>query len=88
MLNRSIKVQNKLGMHARPCSLLVKTTSMYQSNVKIVKDDMEVNGKSIMGVMMLAAEHGSTLDFFVDGPDEEFVMSKIIDLFSGKFGEE
>ena len=88
MIRKTIVVKNKLGLHARPCSMLVKEVSIYQSQIKIIKDDMEVNGKSIMGVMMLAAEQGSELEFVVDGADEDIVITKIIELFDQKFGEE
>lgn len=88
MIRKKIKVKNKLGLHARPCSMLVKELSVFQSKVKIIKDDMEVNGKSIMGVMMLAAEQGAVLEFVVDGPDEEMAFTKISELFKNKFGEE
>ncbi|MDD3052021.1 MAG: HPr family phosphocarrier protein [Candidatus Cloacimonetes bacterium] len=88
MVSKFVVIRNKLGLHARPCSLVVKTASMYQSKVMIIKDDMEVNAKSIMGLMMLAAEQGSQIELIVDGPDEEFVMTKLIDLFESRFGEE
>jgi len=88
MLERKIKVINKLGLHARPSSLLVKLAIKFRSEVKIKKDEMEVNGKSIMGVMMLAAECGSDLTFILDGVDEIEAMEQIENLFLSKFDED
>jgi len=88
MLKKTIKVINKLGLHARPSSLLVKTAIKFRSDLKIIKDDMEVNGKSIMGVMMLAAECGSELTIILDGVDEEEAFQQIESLFASKFEEE
>lgn len=88
MTKKTIEVKNKLGLHARPCALLVKTASRYRSDLLIKKDNIEVNGKSIMGVMMLAAEYGSELDLVANGVDEEFLIAEIEELFETKFGEE
>lgn len=88
MIRKKIKIINKLGMHARPATMIVKAATKYRSEFKIVKDDMEINGKSIMGVMTLAAEFGSELELIADGPDEEFLIKEISELFSSKFGEE
>lgn len=75
-------------MHARPATMIVKAATKYRSNFKIKKDDMEINGKSIMGVMTLAAEYNSELELVADGIDEEYLMKEIAELFSSKFGEE
>lgn len=75
-------------MHARPATMIVKAATKYRSEFKIVKEDMEINGKSIMGVMTLAAEFGSELELIADGPDEEYLIKEIAELFSTKFGEE
>ncbi|MCK9329286.1 MAG: HPr family phosphocarrier protein [Candidatus Cloacimonetes bacterium] len=88
MIRKKITIQNKLGLHARPCSLLVKTVNKFRSDVKIQKDDMLVNGKSIMGVMMLAAEHNSEIELIIDGVDEEDTLDAVVDLFNSKFDEE
>lgn len=88
MIRKKILVQNKLGLHARPCSLLVKTANKFRSDFKIQKDDMLINGKSIMGVMMLAAEYNSELELIIDGVDEEDTLSAIEDMFNSKFDEE
>jgi phosphocarrier protein HPr len=88
LTQRKVKITNKLGLHARPASLLVKTAVRFKSEVTIAKDDMEVNGKSIMGVMMLAAEKGSTLTITTAGADEEKAAEAIIRLVESKFDEE
>ncbi|MDR1784514.1 MAG: HPr family phosphocarrier protein [Endomicrobium sp.] len=82
MKEKIIIVSNKMGLHARPAAMLVQTTAKYSSAVKILKDDFEVDAKSIMGVMTLAAGHGSTLKFVADGPDENEVLTAIKDLFA------
>ncbi len=87
MLERSVQVVNRNGVHARPAAEIVKAAARYASEITIVRDDLEVNGKSIMGVMMLAAECGSTLTLRAEGPDEEQALEAISTLISGKFGE-
>lgn len=82
-----LSVVNRAGLHTRPAATLVKLTSKYKSNVFIEKDGMRINGKSIIGVMTLAAEIGSTLLFEVDGPDETEATNEIINLFESGFGE-
>jgi phosphocarrier protein HPr len=86
-MERSVKIVNKNGLHARPAAELVKTASRFQSEITMVRDDLEVNGKSIMGVMMLAAECGAELLVRADGPDAEQAVSAIADLVARKFGE-
>mgnify|MGYP000947740237 CR=1 FL=1 len=81
-------VVNRLGMHARPAALFVKTASRYQSRIWVSKDDLEVNAKSIMGVMMLAAEPGSTLVIRADGPDEAEALAALAQLVADKFHED
>ena len=88
MIRKTIVIENKLGMHARPATLIVKAATKYRSEFKIRKDDMEINGKSIMGVMTLAAEYKSELELIADGVDEEYLIEEIAELFSSKFGEE
>jgi phosphocarrier protein len=81
-------IRNQLGLHARACALFVKTASKYKSEVLVARDDLEVNGKSIMGVMMLAAEEGATIRVRANGPDETEVIEAIRGLVDGKFGGE
>jgi phosphocarrier protein len=81
-------VVNRLGMHARPAALFVKTASRFQSRIWVSKDELEVNGKSIMGVMMLAAEPGSSLVIRADGPDEDEALEALARLVADKFHED
>jgi len=87
MTERSVEIVNKNGLHARPAAEIVKLSSRFQSEITIVRDDLEVNGKSIMGVMMLAAEFGSNILVRANGPDAEQAVSAIADLVAAKFGE-
>jgi phosphocarrier protein len=88
MIRKTIVIVNKLGMHARPATLIVKAATKYRSDFRFIKGDIEINGKSIMGVMTLAAEFGSELELVADGVDEEFLIDEISELFASKFGEE
>ena len=88
MLQKEFIIVNKLGLHARASALFVKTASRYFSEVKLAKEGVEVNGKSIMGIMMLAASKGSTVRLTVDGPDEAEAMQAIGELVENGFGEE
>ena len=87
MKEKVVKVSNKMGLHARPAAMLVQTSSKFQSSVKIFKDDFEVDAKSIMGVMTLAAAPGSELKFIAEGPDENEVLDAIEALFNSGFLE-
>jgi phosphocarrier protein HPr len=84
---RTVQIVNRQGLHARPAAEVVKTASKFQSDITIVREDLEVNGKSIMGVMMLAAECGAELVVRADGPDSEQAVQAIADLVARKFGE-
>ncbi len=86
-VERPVQIQNKHGLHARPAAEMVKTASRFQSDVTITRDDMEVNGKSIMGVMMLAAECGATITLRADGADAEAAVTALEALVDAKFGE-
>ena len=88
MSETELVIRNQLGLHARACALFVKTAARFQSNILVSRDDLEVNGKSIMGVMMLAAEEGSTIKVRADGPDESAALRAIAELVNGKFGGE
>ncbi len=87
MIEREATIVNPLGMHARPAAALVKLASGFTSDIEVVKDGMAVNGKSIMGVMMLAAECGSSVLVRTNGPDEEAAMRALLALVAGGFGE-
>jgi phosphocarrier protein len=88
MLQKDFAIVNKLGLHARASALFVKTASRFDSDVKLSKEGVEVNGKSIMGIMMLAASKGITVSLTVDGADEAEAMQVIGDLIVNGFGEE
>jgi phosphocarrier protein len=88
MLVEEFVIPNKLGLHARASALLVKTASRFQSEIKIEREDIEVNGKSIMGIMMLAAAKGCVIRVKIDGDDEEEAMSVLGELIRDGFGEE
>ena len=88
MSETELLIRNQLGLHARACALVVKTSSRFQSHITVVRDDLEVNGKSIMGVMMLAAEEGATIRVKADGPDEAEALAALTELVNGKFGGE
>ena len=88
MIEKEIKVINKSGLHARPAALLVKVTGKFKSEIFFEKDGYRVNGKSIMGVMTLAAEPGSTLMISADGVDEDDVIKAVEELFESKFNED
>ncbi len=87
MPERSVLIVNKNGLHARPAAEIVKLAAKFQSEIVVVKDDLDVNGKSIMGVMMLAAEHGSTITFRAEGADAEQALDALATLVANKFGE-
>ncbi len=85
---REVVVQNRNGLHARPAAMLVKTSSRFRSEIWVEKDGERVNGKSIMGLMMLAAGKGSKLNLLADGPDAEKAIEEVAALIENRFGEE
>lgn len=88
MISKVITIVNKLGLHARPATMLVKTAAKYSSKITLRKEDLSVDAKSIMGVLILAAQKGTKLTVLVDGPDEEDAMDEVEELFASGFGEE
>jgi len=87
MPERKVQIINKAGLHARPAAEIVKLAAKYASDITVVREDLEVNGKSIMGVMMLAAECGSTLQLKAEGPDAAEALDALERLIESKFGE-
>ncbi len=87
MIERQATIVNPLGMHARPAARLVKLASGFQSHIELVRDDLAINGKSIMGVMMLAAECGSAITIRAEGPDEAAAIDALVGLVADGFGE-
>jgi phosphocarrier protein len=88
MLKKDFLIINKLGLHARASALFVKTASRFAAEVRLAKEGVEVNGKSIMGIMMLAASKGTTVSLSVEGTDESEALQAIGDLITTGFGEE
>lgn len=88
MYSKEIVIKNSLGIHARPASLIVKALSNFKSNVTIEKNGIEVNAKSIMGLLMLACEQGSKIIVRADGIDEKEAVEKIEEIVENKFYEE
>lgn len=87
MAERSVQIVNKHGLHARPAAEMVKAAARYKCDITITRDDLEVNGKSIMGVMMLAAEYGASITLKADGPDADEALEALALLVSSRFGE-
>ena len=83
-----VQIVNKYGLHARPAAEFVKVAARFTSGVMVRKDGMEVNGKSIMGMMMLAAEQGSQLTIICDGEDAAQALDALEALIAGGFGED
>ena len=88
MVETEITVINRLGLHARAAAKFVSLASGFESEVSVARDGREVNGKSIMGVMMLAAAQGSVLHLRADGPDEAAALAGLSELINDRFGED
>ncbi|MBE7496109.1 MAG: HPr family phosphocarrier protein [Verrucomicrobiaceae bacterium] len=86
-LQKELTIRNKMGMHARPAAQFVKRASKYQCDVWVEKDDEPVNGKSIMGLMMLAAGRGETIKIITDGADAAAAMQDLEELVNSGFGD-
>ena len=84
---KELLVQNKMGIHARPAAMIVRVTNKYKAEIMVEKDDEQVNGKSIMGLMMLAAAKGSLVKFIATGDDAPQMLAELEQLFSRKFDE-
>ena len=87
MLQKTITISNKLGLHARASAKLTKLAGSFRCEVSMTRNDRRVNAKSIMGVMMLAAGLGAEVEIETDGPDEQQAMDAIVALINDKFGE-
>jgi phosphocarrier protein len=86
--SKEITITNRLGLHARPAALVVKAAGTFEAEVFLIKDDTRINAKSIMGVMMLAAEFGSALTIEAEGPDADLAVKAVAAVFATNFGEE
>lgn len=87
MLRREVEIINRLGLHARAAARLVTLAQTFVADIKIARNGQQVNGKSIMGVMMLAAARGSTIELIIDGNDEEQAMAHLVALINNRFDE-
>ncbi len=87
MIERQAHIVNQDGLHARPAAQIVKLANSFASEIELCKDGVSVNGKSIMGVMMLAAEFGSSITIRAHGPDAEQALEALVQLVEGGFGE-
>lgn len=88
MINKTVTISNKLGLHARAATKFVNMASGYESDVYLICNGQRADGKSIMGIMMLAAPQGTTLELEVTGADEKNAASALIQLINERFGEE
>ena len=88
MVRREVTIINKLGLHARAAARLVTLASRFESTVQLERNSKKVNGKSIMGVMMLAAGQGATIEIIAEGVDEEVALADLEALVQQRFGEE
>ena len=86
-LTKELVVQNKMGIHARPAAMIVRITNRFKADIFVEKDDEQVNGKSIMALMMLAAGKGSKVRFIASGPDAAQMLLELEQLFARKFDE-
>jgi phosphocarrier protein len=87
-IEKDIPIVNRLGLHARPAAMFVRIASRYRSEIWVSKEGEEVNGKSIMGLMMLAAGQGSTLHLRCEGPDADKAVQELEELIKSKFNED
>ncbi len=87
MISKEILIKNRLGIHARPAALFVQEAQRYKSKVVVSKDGLEVNGKSVMGLLLLAAEKGARILLRAEGPDEADALRALERLIEGGFGE-
>lgn len=88
MIEKIFTMKNKLGLHARPAAMFVILTTKFKSKVRVIRRDQEIDGKSIMGLMMLAVEKGAKLKIVINGEDEKQLMNELALLFERKFDEE
>ena len=88
MIERELVIMNRLGLHARACSVFVKEAARFASHIVVARDGLEVNGKSILGVMMLAAERGAEITLRTEGSDEVQALAALVKVVNDKFGEE
>jgi len=88
MVEKTVTIKNRAGIHARPAALLVQTANRFSANIFLEKDGEKINGKSIMGILTLAATYNSPIKIIADGSDEDDALQTICRLFETKFEEE
>lgn len=88
MIRQSIEIINKLGLHARAAAKFVTLAQRFDAEIKVINNSREVNGKSIMGVMMLAAAKGAVIELIIDGLDEQIAFKQLHDLINNRFDED
>ena len=88
MKTATVEIVNRLGLHARAATRLVKTASSFSSTIMLIRNDKRINGKSIMGVLTLAAAKGCTLTIEAEGPDEQDALDTLVQLIANRFGED
>jgi phosphocarrier protein HPr len=88
MVEKTVTIKNRAGIHARPAALLVQTANRFAANIFLEKDGEKINGKSIMGILTLAATYNSPIRIIADGSDEQDALQTICRLFETKFEEE
>ena len=87
MLQQTTIIVNKLGLHARAAAKFVTQASLFDSEINVKRNNQNINGKSIMGIMMLAAAKGTEIELIIDGVDEEQAMQSLLELIANRFGE-
>jgi len=87
MVEKTVLIKNRLGLHARAAVKFVNLANRFASDVRIIKDDSDVDGKSILGILTLAATQGTDITLRVDGVDEAAALQTIVELIDGRFGE-
>jgi phosphocarrier protein HPr len=87
MIERNVQIRNRLGLHARAAVKFVNTANRFAADVRIVKDGSEIDGKSILGILTLAATQGSTIHLCLKGEDEKAAVQALVELIDGRFGE-
>ena len=88
MITRSVQITNALGLHARAAARFVHLATRFTSQIRVARDSKVMDGKSIMGILLLAAARGTTLTITADGPDEASAVDSLIELVESGFGEE
>lgn len=87
MISKKLVIRNTVGLHARPAALFVQTANKFDAEIRIKKDNNEINGKSIMGIMAIGIASGETIELITEGHDEKEAMDVLVELIENKFNE-